>query len=68
MRAWCVESVSDDGVVVVLYPNGERCTITVPQDSVPKFRRLIEAGLRSDWWQSSDAAGMSRNDGPNQRG
>jgi hypothetical protein len=62
MRAWCVESVSDNGVVVVLYPDGERCTITIPRESIPKFRKLIETGLRSDWWQSGDDSGARQGD------
>jgi hypothetical protein len=41
MRAWCVESVSEDGEVVVLYPDGERCAITVPPESVPKLLVLL---------------------------
>jgi hypothetical protein len=55
MRAWCV-FVSDDGEVEVLYLDGERCTITVPRESVLKLLDLlgvtdtmsVEAGL--DEW------------------
>ena len=68
MRAWCVESVSDDGAVVVLYPDGERCSIIIPRESVPKFRKLVETGLRSDWWQSGADSGVRQIDGRNQRG
>ena len=46
MRAWCVESVSEEGEVVVLYPDGERCTITVLPQSVPKLLALL--GLTDD--------------------
>jgi len=42
MKDWRVESISDEGEVVILFPDGDRCTITVPLDAVPKFRRLVE--------------------------
>ena len=42
MKEWRVESISDEGEVVVLFPDGDRCTISVPRDAVPKFRRLVE--------------------------
>jgi hypothetical protein len=40
---WSAEAVSDDGVVVVVFSGGERCTITMPRDAVARFRRLVEA-------------------------
>jgi len=42
MKDWRVESISDEGEVVVLFPDGDRCTITVQRGAVPKFRRLVE--------------------------
>lgn len=39
---WCVESVSEDGIVEVRFPDGDRCTITVPREPVPKFRRIVD--------------------------
>jgi len=35
-----VELVSDDGVVVLLMPDGQRRTTTIPPSSVPLVRRL----------------------------
>jgi len=35
-----VECVSDAGMIVLLFPDGERCIVTVPRESVPMFRRL----------------------------
>ena len=38
---WRVESISDEGEVVVVFPDGQRCTVAVPWESVPRFRRLV---------------------------
>ena len=42
MSDWIVESISDDGVVLIVFPDGERCTVTVPGELVAKFRRVVE--------------------------
>ena len=40
MRRCRVEFVSDEGVVVLLLPDGQRRTTSVPPRSVPLVRRL----------------------------
>ncbi len=35
-----VESVSDDGMMVLRSPDGQPCLVTIPRESVTLFRRL----------------------------
>ena len=64
---WRVESVSDDGVVEVLFPDGERCTTTVARELVPKFQRIVERDWddgrreqRSKWTDGSEQVQVAR--------
>ena len=44
-----VEFVSDEGVVVLLLPNGQRRSTTIPSKSVPLVRRLAALDRELDW-------------------
>jgi hypothetical protein len=45
---WRVESVSDEGVVELVFPDEERRTVTVPRELVPKFQRIVEMDREQD--------------------
>ena len=49
VRSSRVEFVSDDGVVVLLLPDGQRLTTTIAPKSVPLVRRLAAINRDLDW-------------------
>ena len=48
LRGSRIQSVTDDGAVVLLHPDGQQRIVTVPRESVPIVRRLAEMDREID--------------------